>query len=187
MNTLSSLLNFIGRGLPPVGTLEIFAGDSAKVPQGWMLCDGSAISRTDYPKLFAVIGEAYGAGDGSTTFNIPNMQGRVPVGVSSSYELASKGGAKTVTIPTHTLTVSEMPSHTHTQNSHNHNLGRRNVYAVSGSAVAVVTYGGGTANDSETGNTTATNKNTGGGNAHGHGSVSTLQPYTALNYIIKAV
>ena len=85
-------------------------------------------------------------------------------GASSSVTANSavKDGGET----THTLTESEMPSHTHTQNQHRHALGRRNVYTASGSAVAVVTYGGGTANDSYSGYTTATNQNTGGGQAH---------------------
>ena len=75
---------------------------------------------------------------------------------------AVKTGGET----THTLTKDEMPAHTHTQDQHRHALGRRNVYTASGSAVAVVTYGGGTANDSYSGYTTATNQNTGGGQAH---------------------
>lgn len=187
--TLNSILEFIGYGLPPVGSIEMFAGST--VPSGWLKCDGSAVSRSTYPKLFDAIGTAYGTGDGSTTFNLPNLVNRVPVGAGSTYNLAATGGAATHTHTTgnHTLTVAEIPSHTHTQNSHDHKLGRRNVYTASGTAVAVVTYGGGTANDSETGSTTATNKNTGGGGAHNHGntgSASTLPPYLALNYIIRA-
>lgn len=54
----------------PIGTIIPFAGNA--IPQGYLLCDGSAISRTDYASLFAVIGTIYGAGDGSTTFNLPN-------------------------------------------------------------------------------------------------------------------
>lgn len=64
----------------PTGTVSQFAGSSA--PTGWLICDGSAISRTTYSTLFAVIGTAYGSGDGSTTFNLPDLRGRVPVGVS---------------------------------------------------------------------------------------------------------
>ncbi len=69
-----------GSGVP-IGTIIPFAGNS--VPQGYLLCDGSAISRTNYASLFAVIGTIYGAGDGSTTFNLPNfintfMEGGTP-------------------------------------------------------------------------------------------------------------
>lgn len=59
-----------GSGVP-IGTIIPFAGNS--VPQGYLLCDGSAISRTDYASLFAVIGTIYGAGDGNSTFNLPNL------------------------------------------------------------------------------------------------------------------
>lgn len=64
-----------GSGVP-VGTIIPFAGNS--VPQGYLLCDGSAISRTDYASLFAVIGTIYGAGDGNSTFNLPNLKDRLP-------------------------------------------------------------------------------------------------------------
>lgn len=60
-----------GSGVP-IGTIIPFAGNS--VPQGYLLCDGSAISRTDYASLFAVIGTIYGAGDGNSTFNLPNRK-----------------------------------------------------------------------------------------------------------------
>lgn len=57
--------------LAPVGVVQAFAGSTT--PEGWLLCDGSAVSRTDYADLYTVIGDAYGAGDGSTTFNLPNL------------------------------------------------------------------------------------------------------------------
>ena len=55
----------------PAGTMQMFAGNT--IPAGWLLCDGSAVSRTDYAKLFSAIGTIYGAGDGSTTFTLPNL------------------------------------------------------------------------------------------------------------------
>lgn len=64
-------------GMPSGATLP-YAGPTA--PTGWLLCDGSAVSRTTYPTLFAAIGTTWGAGDGSTTFNVPDMRGRVPAG-----------------------------------------------------------------------------------------------------------
>src|SRR5690606_11752046 len=84
-------------------------------------CDGSAVSRTDYADLFEVIGTSYGVGDGSTTFNLPNLQGRVPVGLDTGQTefnaLGKTGGAKT-----HTLTIDQMPSHSHTQAPHSHTV-----------------------------------------------------------------
>ena len=65
-----------------VGEIKMWAGNTA--PNGWLECDGSAVSRTAYPMLFSAIGTLWGAGDGSTTFNLPNLQGRTPVGASSS-------------------------------------------------------------------------------------------------------
>lgn len=64
------------------GEIKMWAGNT--VPTGWLFCDGSAVSRADYPLLFNAIGTLWGEGDGSTTFNLPNLQGRTPVGASSS-------------------------------------------------------------------------------------------------------
>ena len=80
-----------GVGLPPVGSVTAFAG--ATTPQGWLLCDGSAVSRTDYADLYAVIGDTYGAGDGSTTFNLPNLADKFIQGDATS------GTEKTAGLP----------------------------------------------------------------------------------------
>ena len=66
----------------PAGTMQMFAGNT--IPAGWLLCDGSAVSRTDYAKLFSAIGTTWGAGDGSTTFNLPNTIGRFAEGAATS-------------------------------------------------------------------------------------------------------
>ena len=79
-----------GGGTPP-GTVTAFAGSTA--PAGWLLCDGSAVSRTAYAALFAVIGTTYGAGNGSTTFTLPDLRGRVAAGANASNALASRAGA----------------------------------------------------------------------------------------------
>lgn len=104
-------------GTGPTGTIAMFAGLVA--PEGHLLCEGQAVSRTAYSTLFSIIGTLYGAGDGLTTFNVPNLKGRVIVGKDAAQTefdtLGEAGGAKT-----HILSASEMPSHTHVQNAHNH-------------------------------------------------------------------
>lgn len=81
----------------PIGTILDFAGSA--VPDGYKECDGSALSRTNYSKLFAVIGTTWGSGDGSTTFNIPNLKGRCTIGVgtgdaggATAHNLGTRGG-----------------------------------------------------------------------------------------------
>ena len=93
----------------PVGCIVPFTSDV--VPENWLLCDGSAVSRTEYALLFSIIGTTYGVGDGSTTFNLPDLRGRVAVGKDGTQtefdNLGEKGGEKT-----HQLTVGELPKHT---------------------------------------------------------------------------
>ncbi len=71
------------------GVIQMYAGAAA--PTGWLLCDGSAVSRTTYATLFAVIGTTYGVGDGSTTFNLPDMRGRMPVGKGTNAAVDTLG------------------------------------------------------------------------------------------------
>ena len=73
----------------PAGTMQMFAGNT--IPAGWLLCDGSAVSRTNYAKLFSAIGTTWGAGDGSTTFNLPNSIGRFAEGAATSGSYKSAG------------------------------------------------------------------------------------------------
>jgi len=91
----------------PVGGLALWAGSSE--PAGWLICDGRAVSRTTYAALFAAIGIAYGAGDGSTTFNIPDFRGRVPVGLGPHPDVDalgdSDGQADTLRTPRISITV----------------------------------------------------------------------------------
>ena len=101
----------------PAGTVSMFAGAAA--PQGWLLCQGQAVSRDTYANLFAAIGTTYGAGDRTTTFNLPDLQSHFPIGKSSTYALGSKGGSSTKNLQhvphnsESTLTIAEMPAHDH--------------------------------------------------------------------------
>ena len=84
-------IQYIYNNMIPTGIVQAFAG--ATTPQGWLLCDGSAVSRTDYADLYAVIGDTYGAGDGSTTFNLPNLVDKFVEGS------ATAGTEKTAGLP----------------------------------------------------------------------------------------
>jgi microcystin-dependent protein len=120
--------------ITPVGGMIQFAGTTA--PTGWRLCDGSPASRTTYKSLFDVIGTAYGAGDGSTTFNLPDMRGRFPLGKATggtgntlgatggAIDHTHTGGAHTHSTPAHSHAVTggttNDGAHSHTVDSHTH-------------------------------------------------------------------
>jgi microcystin-dependent protein len=160
----------------PAGCVMPYAG--ATVPDGWLLCHGQAVSRTTYADLFAAIGTAYGLGDGSTTFNLPDLRGRVAAGrddmggtdagrlaggVTNRTVLGGAGGAAT-----HTLTTAQMPAHAHSQ----------------AAGAGFVTYGGGSgiaalANGADIPLYTAAIAAAGGGGAHNN-----TQPTLILNYVI---
>lgn len=86
---------------------------------GWMLCDGRSLTRTEYPELFDVIGTAFGSSSG-TTFNLPNCQGRVLGAIGQGSGLTNRSLGASVGAETHTLTVGEIPSHTHSINDPGH-------------------------------------------------------------------
>lgn len=98
----------------PTGAMHPYAGASA--PSGYLLCDGSAVSRTTYAALFAAIGSAYGAGDGSTTFNVPDTRGRALFGKGTHADVSTLGNADSVAVanrrPKHNHTVTD-PGHNH--------------------------------------------------------------------------
>lgn len=99
--------------MEPAGIILPYAGSTA--PEGYLMCDGSAVSRSTYAALFAVIGTTYGAGDGSTTFNIPDLTGRVVIGVSGTHALGTTGGEES-----HALLEAELPAHHHEVPQHGH-------------------------------------------------------------------
>ena len=121
--------------LTPAGTLIDFAGTSA--PSGYLACDGSAVSRTTYAALFAAISTIWGAGDGSTTFNLPNLQRCATIGAGGT---AVSGPANTVGSvggeETHTLSTAELAAHNHgiTDPGHVHGVNDPGHYHAQGEA-----------------------------------------------------
>ena len=111
---------------PLIGEVRMWTGSMNLLPPGWLPCDGSVLSRTNFSILFAVIGDRYGPGDGLTTYNVPDFRDRSPMGASAhvnglpqtsvSGPLTVFGGA-----PAHSLTVSEMPVHDHDM-QHTHDI-----------------------------------------------------------------
>lgn len=165
----------------PAGTVSQFAG--AVCPEGYLFCDGSAVSRKLYNMLFYVIGTTYGSGDGSTTFNLPDFRSRVPVGIDGSaplFNALNNQGGETE----HTLTVAEMPSHNHSSNAGGAQSIGGNGYGLAYSDGNNTMNVGTNVSPGEPNlfATVATLNinNTGGGDAHNN-----LQPYIVVNYIIK--
>ena len=186
----------------PVGVIEAFAGSNA--PNGWLICDGSQVSRSLFPELFSVIGTTYGSGDGFSTFTLPDLRGRTIAGRdgvnnmnngptnrltsthfgASGTALGNSGG-----VESHTLTTAQLASHNHTQDAHSHNVTDSGGFTPSVSNIGPP--GGGVgyyARNQPSGQILYTDsrtpgiQNTGGGNAHNN-----TQPTMILNYIIKAV
>jgi microcystin-dependent protein len=96
-----------------IGQIVMWAG--ASPPNGWWWCSGDAVKRSDYPILFSVIGTSFGSGDGTTTFNLPNMFGRVPLCYGGGSPMGELGGEAT-----HVLSSAEMPAHAHIVNDPGH-------------------------------------------------------------------
>lgn len=152
-----------GLGFFPTGGMIPFGGSSA--PAGWLLCDGSAVSRSTYATLFSVISTAYGAGNGTTTFNVPDMRENVPVGYKSgSTQFGTLGGSYGE--KTHTLTTTEIPAHTHSMGS-------------------AIVKSGGAGTEVSQGNAYAYGYVNATGSAGSDGGHNNIQPSVVFNYIIK--
>lgn len=173
----NSLLNKPTAFSMPSGTIMMYGGSSA--PTGYLFCDGTAVSRTTYSSLFGVISTTYGAGDASTTFNVPDMRGRAPIGVGTG----TGGGASGSGLPTggdaltarsagdwlgeqaHILDITQIPSHNHATNP----------FPISGTGSTNSGLG-----PSNVTNSSFNTGNTGGGLGHNN-----IQPVMTVQFIIK--
>lgn len=144
----------------PIGTILMWATNVP--PEGWLLCNGKEASRTAYPELFKVLGTSVGAA-GSSSFKIPDLSGRFPLGASNTHSLHSAGGSET-----HTLTVSEMPAH-------NHGVGGNVVQRGSGGDAFRELAG------AYPGSNDSSSQSVGGGLPHNN-----MPPYYGINFIIRA-
>jgi microcystin-dependent protein len=186
----------------PIGSLLSFAGSTA--PSFYLLCDGTAVSRSQYSALFSIIGTTYGVGDASTTFNVPNLKGRVVVtrdaSVGAFDTLGETGGAAT-----HTLATGELPSHTHSMAAHTHTIGADGLHThtINGTFWTVGASPAGYTNPTPGFNMQAQGATDSSG-SHSHGGATgapsaadtggagsgtahaNLQPYIVTNTIIRA-
>lgn len=187
LNTNLDTLDTAVDAIAPAGVVVPYAGSSA--PSGWIICNGGAVSRTTYAKLFAVIGTTYGTGDGSTTFNVPDLRGRAVFGVDGmggtpanrvtsagsgvdGASLGASGGSQLTQQHTHTVTD---PAHSHGQSG----------------ATALNAFGSNQAWQSgsvfiqQGGNTAAATTGISIAN-YGSGTSQNMPPSIMLNYIIKS-
>ena len=171
LNAIGGSGGTVSDTLPIGSVVEWF---STTIPTNWLECNGQAISRTEYAELFAIIGTKYGSGDGSTTFNLPNIKGKTTVGLdiddTDFNTLGKTGGEKT-----HTLTENEIPP----MDVHmtQHTWFDRGGLEAGGAVNRKVVAGGGTGGSPEFVIGTVN----GGDQPHNN-----LQPYIVSNYIIKA-
>ena len=169
-------------GIEGIPTATIVPWSDSSVPSGFLECNGAAVSRTTYSALFAIIGTTYGAGDGSSTFNVPDLQDNVAIGKSNNKALGSTGGANTVTSTGNvggstanaSLSTPQIASHSHSQG-------------------AVGTQANENPGNGQRARRQGNTGSAGGGGGHSHNmsatfsgdATSVVQPYLTIIYIIK--
>lgn len=182
---------FPGTGvLVPTGAIFQFGGVAA--PTGYLLCDGALVSRTTYAGLFAVIGVTHGAGNGTTTFALPNLIAHVPIGAGARTGYTTRALGERLGFESHTLLTPELPSHFHTitDPGHRHGIFSHFTGGITQDALQyfIGAPGGAYRYDNDRGTplseptTTGINATNGAGAGTAHNN---MQPSVALNFIIK--
>lgn len=182
--------------VPAVGDLRMAAQDEGDSADGqWLVADNRAISRATYAEYFGLVGTAWGSGDGSTTFNIPDMRGRAAMGAGQGAGLTNRSVGTKVGAETHQLGTGELPAHNHgvTDPGHRHRFNSADAGVGTGAALArIPTYGTpnaftDTPGGSWSGGAILENTATGIAiqNAGGGGSHNNVQPSAAVKMLVK--
>jgi len=202
---LDAKLTSAGAFTIATGMILPWSAPAADKPAGYLLCDGSAVSRSTYSALFALISTTHGAGNGSSTFNVPNFQNRMAIGKSGTYSLGATGGATTdsytpagsvsVSVNNHTLTISQIPAHNHSVTHAGGGISANYFHPVYGASISFGDNNASIPTNPFYTYPSACIGQTGGGGAHNHGAsgsfsgnastIDVLNPYLSINFIIK--
>ena len=162
-------------------TGELKMWPTATAPVGYLLCNGALVSRTTYADLFAVIGTTYGAGDGSTTFTLPNFKDRMPIGAGNTYSANTTGGSTDAIVVSHTHSATSTDAgHSHTYSGSVDPSARFGYAGGGGNAGVGTPYNGGSTTASGTASISTTITSTGAAATNAN-----LPPYIGIHFIIR--
>jgi microcystin-dependent protein len=164
---IEDLISMLGITPDQPGDIRPTAASSTRA--GYLLCDGAAVSRSAYAALFAAIGTAYGVGDGSTTFNLPDLRGRFPLGAGSGPSLTARSRGQKDGVESVALTINQSPPHSHQVRGSSGQGSANGGIWLNSSTIADQYYSGPPYINSA-----------GGGQPH-----ENMPPFTVINYLIK--
>ena len=173
MSIVRNLVNYAGITAGLVGELKMWSTGTA--PKGYLICDGSAVSRTTYADLFAAIGTTFGSGNGSTTFNLPDYRDTMPIGAGNLYNINAKGGSRDAIVVSH--------SHSATDSGHSHQY--RDLGYGQGNGNFTGSSGSWSGNGGSTSAASTSTANISVSTAGSDGTNANLPPYTGIHFIIR--